>query len=327
MRDYSKISPQFWIDEKGKQIKQLGSTTQLIALYLLSSPHSTMLGIYYLPIPLIAHELAIPMEEASKGLAKLSHIQFCTYDTVSEYVWVQEMALSQVGHLKYQDNRVKQINEIYAALPPLPFLNDFHARYHTYLHLKSRDPSPCQALSKSLRSQEQEQEQEQKQEEDQEQDDDVGKPSLNDSLPSSNSKPKNPLLIIKKVEINSSTNEEIITVPLQSGSVFIVTTADIDSWKKTYPDIDVLQELRQLRAWNEANPSERKTRSQVLRHINAWLAKEQRESLQRQQSPPCDHNHNTQLATRGLSPTLAHNLIVGEQWLNSKKTEEKEILC
>lgn len=113
-----------------------------------------------------------------------------------------------------------------------------------------------------------------------------------------------------------------MTVPLQSGSVFIVTTADISAWKKTYPDIDVLKELRQLRAWNEANPTERKTRSQILRHINAWLAKEQRECLQRQQSPPV--NRTNHLALRGLSRTLEHNLIVGEQWLNHSKNAEKK---
>lgn len=177
-------------------------------------------------------------------------------------------------------------------------------------------------LSQPLQNQEQnqDQDQDQDQEKDQNQDDDAGNPS-DDSLPSSSTS-KIPLEIIKKVGIDPA-NEEIIIVPLQNGNEFIINATDVDEWKKTYPDIDVLQELRQLRAWNDANPSERKTRSQILRHINAWLAKEQRDSLKRQQTPPSIEHGVTRLATSGLSPTLAHNLIVGEQWLNHSKIEEK----
>jgi hypothetical protein len=172
-------------------------------------------------------------------------------------------------------------------------------------------------LSQPFRNQEQNQEQEKDQEQEQ---DVVDKPSINDSLLSSNS--KIPLLINKKSAVDSISDEETIGIPLQNNDVFIAGKMDIHTWKKTYPNIDILQELHQIQAWNEANPNARKTRSQILRHINAWLAKEQRESLQRQQAPPMDHSA-THLATRGLSPTLAHNLVVGEQWLNHSQKIEK----
>ncbi len=79
MRDYAKIAPQFWIGPTGKQIKKLGMSAQLIALYLISNPHSNMLGIYYLPCVFIAHEVGTPLGRASKALQALCQIGFCSY--------------------------------------------------------------------------------------------------------------------------------------------------------------------------------------------------------------------------------------------------------
>lgn len=36
MREYSKISAQFWINEQGRQIRKLGLEVQVISLYLYS---------------------------------------------------------------------------------------------------------------------------------------------------------------------------------------------------------------------------------------------------------------------------------------------------
>src|SRR5262245_51991315 len=122
MRDYAKIAPQFWIGSTGKQIRQLGTRAQLVALYLITNPHANMIGIYYLPIVFISHEIGIPLEGAQKALQSLCDIAFCSYDEQTEYVWVHEMAFYQVGEqLKPADNRVKSINEVYQALPDLPF--------------------------------------------------------------------------------------------------------------------------------------------------------------------------------------------------------------
>lgn len=86
---------------------------------------------------------------------------------------------------------------------------------------------------------------------------------------------------------------------------------DINTWKKIYSNIDVLQELRQIQAWNEANPNARKTRSQILRHINAWLAKEQRESLQQQQAPP---DHDVTRLDSSSTTTAAPSEILASAW-------------
>jgi hypothetical protein len=70
MRDYGKISPQFWVGKTGKAIKAGGPESVVVAMYLMSSPHSNMIGMYYLPMMYQAHETGLGIEGASKGLAR-----------------------------------------------------------------------------------------------------------------------------------------------------------------------------------------------------------------------------------------------------------------
>jgi hypothetical protein len=49
----------------------------------------------------------------------------------------------------------------------------------------------------------------------------------------------------------------------------------IDDWAESYPAVNVTQELHNIRQWNIANPTRRKTKSGILRHINTWLADKQ----------------------------------------------------
>jgi uncharacterized phage protein (TIGR02220 family) len=164
MREYSKIFPQIWIGSTAKQIKKIGLDAQLLAHYLISCPHATMIGVYYLPTALIVHETGIALEAASKALQSLIEIEFCSYDEKMEYVWVHNMAFYQIDtQLKPKDNRVKNINDHYKNLPKLPFLSRFYEKYKEAFCLENltETPSPLQEPSKPLLSQEQELEQEQ----------------------------------------------------------------------------------------------------------------------------------------------------------------------
>ena len=66
-----------------------------------------------------------------------------------------------------------------------------------------------------------------------------------------------------------------LTIPLNDGSEYIVSEEDIAEWRKTYPAVDVEQELREMRSWCRANPKLRKTKRGVRRFIVAWLARHQ----------------------------------------------------
>lgn len=70
-------------------------------------------------------------------------------------------------------------------------------------------------------------------------------------------------------------NLPVITLPLNDKTEFPVFEADTDKWSDLYPAVDVMQELRNMRGWLDANPTKRKTKAGVRRFVNGWLAKEQ----------------------------------------------------
>lgn len=76
----------------------------------------------------------------------------------------------------------------------------------------------------------------------------------------------------KKVEDDSPV---VISLTLNTGDKYPVTEKLIDTWKGLYPAVDVLQELRKMEGWLDANPSKRKTATGVKRFINNWLSREQ----------------------------------------------------
>ncbi|NSX05064.1 DNA-binding protein [Cupriavidus gilardii] len=167
MRDYGKVSPQFWMGRTGKELRKRGPEAQLVALYLMTCPHANMLGLYYVPLMYIAHETGLGMEGASKGLAWAIEAGFCEYDEDSEVVWVVEMAHYQIGErLSPSDKRCAGVQNEYNALPENPYLARFFEKYEADFNLtrKRENGSPLEAPSKPLASQEQEQEQEQEKE-------------------------------------------------------------------------------------------------------------------------------------------------------------------
>ncbi|MDR3353368.1 MAG: hypothetical protein LBO00_10300 [Zoogloeaceae bacterium] len=171
MRNYSKVGPQFWIGPTGKKLRAAGMEAQIVAMYLLTSPHANMLGLYYCPTMFIAHETGLGLEGASKGLQSAIEAGFCEYDEASEVVWVIEMASYQIGEaLKPNDLRVKGVQNEYGSLPENPYLARFYEKYSTAFRMSvcRGKASPSEAPSKPLRSQEQEQEKEQEQEQEKE---------------------------------------------------------------------------------------------------------------------------------------------------------------
>jgi len=165
MRRYAKISPQMWIGETGRKLRDAGHETMLVALYLLSNPHSNMLGLYYLPKLFIAHETGLGVEGAAKGLRRAIEEGFCAYDEASEVVFVYEMARYQIAdHLQPSDKQCAGIQREYEGLPNNPFLAMFYEKYVKAFNLKTRreNARASEGASMGHRSQEQEQEQEKK---------------------------------------------------------------------------------------------------------------------------------------------------------------------
>jgi hypothetical protein len=66
-----------------------------------------------------------------------------------------------------------------------------------------------------------------------------------------------------------------VCLPLIGGTEYAVPQAVVDEFVKLYPAVDVMQQLRNMRGWLLANPSNRKTESGINRFMNTWLSKEQ----------------------------------------------------
>jgi hypothetical protein len=56
---------------------------------------------------------------------------------------------------------------------------------------------------------------------------------------------------------------------------FPIPETAIAEFESLYPAVDVRQTLREIRGWNLANKARRKTERGVMRHVNAWMTKEQ----------------------------------------------------
>lgn len=100
----------------------------------------------------------------------------------------------------------------------------------------------------------------------------------------------------------------------QQEPVFPIYQDMINDWSESYPAVDVMQELRNLRQWNIANPKRRKTKSGILRHINSWLTDKQNKGGNRGfKAIVSTGNKNLD-----ISITNAHN------WINRKLKEAED---
>jgi hypothetical protein len=150
MRDYSKISSTFWTGKTGKAIRK-DKDAQIVALYLMSSPHANMIGVFNCPIGYIQIDTGLSEEGASKGLKRLIELDFCTFDGDLDTVWVHEMAKYQIGdELKETDNQIKGIRKQFENLPEGAIKQGFWDKYHEAFHLHEYKPltSPSKAPSK-----------------------------------------------------------------------------------------------------------------------------------------------------------------------------------
>ena len=50
---------------------------------------------------------------------------------------------------------------------------------------------------------------------------------------------------------------------------------DVIAWQRTYPAINVHQELMAMESWCDANPTKRKTKQGIKRFVNSWLSRAQ----------------------------------------------------
>ncbi len=85
MRDFGIVHTRFWLWAKRNK---LNDTEKIIAVYLLSSPHSNSLGCFYQPISYAAEDLGYSIDRVSKGYISLCKKDFINHCSCTNYVHI-----------------------------------------------------------------------------------------------------------------------------------------------------------------------------------------------------------------------------------------------
>lgn len=83
MRIYGLVETHFWTSE---QTQNLSPIAKLCAIYLMTGPHTTMLGCFHLPDSYIASDLNLSVETVQQALLELSEIGYVKRD--KKWLWV-----------------------------------------------------------------------------------------------------------------------------------------------------------------------------------------------------------------------------------------------
>lgn len=129
MRDWGKVSADFWSRGSGKRLRG-EYLAQVVALHLVTCRWSNSLGVFYIPLASLASEIGSPLEGALAGLSVVTEAGFAYYDRASEMVWIPNHAEVEIGKaLKPGDKRRPYIQEELESLGNHPFAVSFWEKY------------------------------------------------------------------------------------------------------------------------------------------------------------------------------------------------------
>lgn len=103
------------------------------------------------------------------------------------------------------------------------------------------------------------------------------------------------------------TETYIFEILLNDGSLYGISEADVETWSKLYPNVDVPQAIRNMIGWSNSNPSRRKTKRGIQRFINGWLERDQNSGKNR----PVKHEssrYSTEYDPDALAKSIAMSL-------------------
>lgn len=257
MRNYAKAVGTFWTGETGRKIRVLGRDVQVMAFYLFTCPSSNWLGLYYLPIPTICHEVGSSSEGALEALRSLEKLDFAYYDEETETVWVPGAAKFQIAEsLDPKDNKIKGIVSDLQLCECKRFAEDFYRRYKDSYNLpeidfkkKKRKPltSPLQAPPKPRTG------------------------------TRTGTRTGSGAQLLARSEQSSPSPGSIFTeLPCTGKSrIFEVTKDYIDEMRPLYPNVDIEKETLLAKGWLINNPKQQKTYDGMTRFLGSWYARQQ----------------------------------------------------
>ncbi|MBM4439639.1 MAG: hypothetical protein FJ027_04395 [Candidatus Rokubacteria bacterium] len=149
MARYARFESEWWRNE-GRRLRADRDAREL-AFYLRTCLHANMIGLYYVSIPTIAHELNLTPAAVVAALATLETHAVAVYDAETEYVWVVDMARAEIGESlrprtsdKF-DKRGPAILKLYRSTPSKRLASAFLERYGVAFELSDADAAPSMA--------------------------------------------------------------------------------------------------------------------------------------------------------------------------------------
>jgi len=262
---YTRVESRFWQDEK---MRNVSDDARYLMLYLLTSPHRNILGLYFLPFPYACFDLGWDEKRFKKALEELLKTGGIAYDAISHVVLVK-------NYLKH--NPLENLNQVKHAIEKLNELPGTHLFRSLLTIVEQFDKPFMKPLIERLQER-------------------LGKPvtvtvTVTESVTVTEEETES--MHGAEAAPCQPTAPPIITLMLNDKTEYPVTEEQVEEWTKLYPAVDVMQELRKMKGWLDANPSKRKTKKGILRFINNWLSKEQdRGGYKARPSPPAFKNYD-----------------------------------
>lgn len=260
MGRYRKIEVKMWSDRNFNDLSPMKPSGQSLWFFLLTGPHTGPIpGLFRAGKAAMAEELGWSVEAFDKAFEEVFEKGMAKADFKSKLMWLP----NAIKHNKPESpNVVLSWGKEFDMLPECELKDEILQELKILIYKlgesfkkafdKAFGEALRQAVAKTMANQEQEQEQEQ-------------------DLKRSCAEPKN-LASTQQVE-----SEEIIFIELISntGDLVTVKNSKVTELEKLFPAVDVRQELRNMAAWLDGSPKNRKTVNGMMKFVSNWLIKQQ----------------------------------------------------
>src|SRR5262245_10142992 len=133
MRTTAMLKPRFWSSGSGRELRG-DQPAQVLAIYLMTSPHSTMIGLYYESLVSILHETGLTEAQFRAAINKIEAI--ARYDEKAGLVYLPNGAEHQVGEtLSVRDKKRPAILGQLRTYGKHPFVTEWVKRYYAAYEL------------------------------------------------------------------------------------------------------------------------------------------------------------------------------------------------
>lgn len=265
MREYGQIQCAFWQSQDAQQWTDAG---KLLAAYLMTGPHSNGLGCYRCPDGYVMADLGWTQERVSEGFAELSRSGFAyRFEGVvfiPGFLRWNKVANGNVAAARVAEFEALPKGEAKARVAGaiLNYVKHLGNDYRTVVQTVAETVSGTVTQTEPYPTQPRE------------------NPNQTTCAAPAEPAPAADLLPAEPA------SPVAVSFLLNDGKDFEITEAQVRQFAELYPAIDVLQQLRAVKAWTISNPKNRKTRSGAMRFVNSWLSRAQNQAPARQGTAP-----------------------------------------